>query len=99
MPRANRYYVPGHVWHITHRCHKKEFLQKFAKDRQAWLDRLHSDERDCVVKAIFFVFPPFSKSPSGLPTQSEFIPTLEGEGVLSPLTPSSVLGPPSAAAA
>jgi putative transposase len=40
MPRANRYYVPGHVWHITHRCHKKEFLLKFAKDRQAWLDWL-----------------------------------------------------------
>ena len=26
MPRANRYYIPGYVWHITHRCHKKEFL-------------------------------------------------------------------------
>ncbi len=22
MPRANRYFLPGHVWHITHRCHK-----------------------------------------------------------------------------
>ena len=40
MPRANRYYIPGHVWHITHRCHKKEFLLKFARDRQAWLDWL-----------------------------------------------------------
>jgi hypothetical protein len=20
MPRANRYFLPGHVWHITHRC-------------------------------------------------------------------------------
>jgi len=26
MPRANRYFLPDHVWHITHRCHKKEFL-------------------------------------------------------------------------
>ena len=26
MLRANRYALPGHVWHITHRCHKKEFL-------------------------------------------------------------------------
>jgi REP element-mobilizing transposase RayT len=25
------------VWHITHRCHKKEFLLKFAKDRRRWL--------------------------------------------------------------
>ena len=40
MPRANRHYIPGHAWHITHRCHKKEFLLKFAKDRQSWLDWL-----------------------------------------------------------
>jgi len=36
MPRANRHYIPGCVWHITHRCHKKEFLLKFEKDRQRW---------------------------------------------------------------
>jgi putative transposase len=36
MPRANRYFLPGYVWHITHRCHKKEFLLKFAKDRRRW---------------------------------------------------------------
>jgi len=23
MARAKRHYLPGHVWHITHRCHKK----------------------------------------------------------------------------
>ena len=34
MPRANRYFLPGYIWHITHRCHKKEFLLKFARDRQ-----------------------------------------------------------------
>jgi putative transposase len=37
MPRANRHYIPGHVWHITHRCHKKEFLLKFARDRRRYL--------------------------------------------------------------
>ncbi len=37
MPRANRHYLPGYVWHITHRCHKQEFLLKFNKDRQRWL--------------------------------------------------------------
>src|SRR6056297_3313662 len=37
MPRANRYFLPNHVWHITHRCHKKEFLLKFAKDRATWI--------------------------------------------------------------
>jgi putative transposase len=36
MPRANRYFLPGHVWHITHRCHKKEFLLKFSIDRDHW---------------------------------------------------------------
>ena len=29
-----------HVWRITHRCHKKEFLMKFAKDRRGWLNWL-----------------------------------------------------------
>ncbi|TDX99548.1 transposase [Thiohalophilus thiocyanatoxydans] len=36
MPRANRHFLPHHVWHITHRCHRQEFLLKFAKDRQRW---------------------------------------------------------------
>ena len=36
MPRANRQFLPGYVWHITHRCHKKEFLLKFLRDRQRW---------------------------------------------------------------
>ena len=37
MPRANRHFIPGQIWHITHRCHRREFLLKFAKDRQRWL--------------------------------------------------------------
>jgi putative transposase len=37
MPRASRHYIPGYVWHITHRCHKKEFLLKFARDRSRYL--------------------------------------------------------------
>lgn len=37
MPRAHRYFLPGHVWHITHRCHEKAFLLKFARDRQRYL--------------------------------------------------------------
>jgi putative transposase len=36
MARAHRHYIPGCVWHITHRCHKQEFLLKFAKDRKRW---------------------------------------------------------------
>jgi putative transposase len=37
MPRANRYFLPNHVWHLTHRCHEKEFLFKFARDREFYL--------------------------------------------------------------
>lgn len=36
MPRAHRHYIPGCVWHITHRCHKQEFLLKFEKDKRRW---------------------------------------------------------------
>jgi REP element-mobilizing transposase RayT len=37
MPRANRHFLPGHVWHIIHRCHQKKFLLKFARDRRRYL--------------------------------------------------------------
>ena len=40
MPRANRHYIPGYIWHVTHRCHKKEFLLKFGRDRRRWMDWL-----------------------------------------------------------
>ncbi len=40
MARAKRHFLSGHVWHITHRCHKKEFLLKFAGDRCRWLQWL-----------------------------------------------------------
>lgn len=40
MPRANRYFLPGLVWHITHRCHGREFLFKFARDRRHYLQWL-----------------------------------------------------------
>jgi putative transposase len=41
MPRANRYRLPGYVWHLTERCHRKQFLLKFARDRQAWINWLY----------------------------------------------------------
>ena len=45
MPRGNRYYIPGLIWHITHRCHKKEFLLKFARDRRRWLQWLYEAKK------------------------------------------------------
>ena len=41
MARAKRHYLPGYIWHITHRCHKREFLLKFSKDRRRWLQWLY----------------------------------------------------------
>ena len=37
MPRAHRYFLSGYLWHITHRCHEKSFLLKFARDRRRWI--------------------------------------------------------------
>jgi putative transposase len=37
MPRANRYWLPGHVWHLTHRCHRRQFLLRFGRDRRRWI--------------------------------------------------------------
>jgi hypothetical protein len=37
MARANRHHIPRRVLHITHRCHKREFLLKLVKDRGRWL--------------------------------------------------------------
>lgn len=36
MPRANRHFAKGLVWHLTQRCHRKDFLLKFARDRRRW---------------------------------------------------------------
>ena len=40
MARAKRHFIPGYVWHITHRCHKRDFLLKLVKDRTRWKDWL-----------------------------------------------------------
>jgi REP-associated tyrosine transposase len=45
MPRANRHHLPHQVWHITHRCHRQQFLLKFARDRQAWIRWLYAARR------------------------------------------------------
>jgi len=37
MARASRHFAPNRVWHITHRCHRKQWLLKFAKDRKRWI--------------------------------------------------------------
>jgi putative transposase len=37
MARAHRVFLPGHIWHITQRCHRQKFLLKARRDRRCWL--------------------------------------------------------------
>ena len=45
MARAKRHYIPGQIWHLTHRCHKKEFLLKLAMDRHKWIQWLYKAKK------------------------------------------------------
>ena len=45
MPRAHRIHLPGQVWHLTHRCHHRRFLLKFARDRRLWRSWLYEARR------------------------------------------------------
>ncbi len=45
MARAKRHYIPGQIWHLTHRCHKGDFLLKFAKDRRRLIQWLFEAKR------------------------------------------------------
>lgn len=45
MPRANRYFTPGYIWHVTHRCHDRAFLLKFSCDRDAYKTLLYEVRR------------------------------------------------------
>ncbi len=55
MARANRYYIPGCVWHITHRCHKREFLLQFAKDRKCYLSWLFEAKKRYGLKILDYI--------------------------------------------
>jgi len=45
MARAKRHYTPGYICHITHRCHKREFLLKFPRDRRRWIEWLYQAKK------------------------------------------------------
>ena len=55
MPRANRYYMPGYVWHITHRCHKQEFLLKFNRDKKRWVYWLNEARNKYRLKILNYI--------------------------------------------
>jgi putative transposase len=45
MPRAHRVFLPGQIWHITERCHRREFLLRVRRDRRCWLAWLREARR------------------------------------------------------
>ena len=45
MPRKRRGWEPGACYHITHRCHDREFLFRFSKYRQFYIQRLFEGVR------------------------------------------------------
>ena len=55
MARANRHFIPGHVWHLTHRCHKREFLLKFTLDRARWMELLFEAKKRYQLSILNFI--------------------------------------------
>lgn len=41
MSRAKLFPLPNCIWHITHRCHNRDFLLKFKRDRERYLQWLY----------------------------------------------------------
>lgn len=55
MARAKRHYLPGNIWPITHRCHKKEFLLKFSRDKNRWLQWLYQAKKRYSLKILNYM--------------------------------------------
>lgn len=55
MARANRHFIPGHIWHLTHRCHKREFLLRFARDRNRWIELLFKAKKRYHLSILNFI--------------------------------------------
>ncbi len=54
MPRANRFYLPGMICHLTHRCHDGAFLFRFARDRSEYRERLRQLSRQFGVSLLAY---------------------------------------------
>jgi putative transposase len=52
MTRANRLRVTGGVFHLTHRCHNRAFLLKFARDRDAYRELVREHLRQFEVSLL-----------------------------------------------
>ena len=54
MPRANRYIQPGCLYHLTHRCHDRRFLFRFARDRNEYRKRLRASLKQSPVSLLAY---------------------------------------------
>lgn len=54
MPRANRCILPGEIYHLTHRCHDRAFLFRFAVDRIEYCRRLRDAVKEHRVSLLDF---------------------------------------------
>ena len=45
MPRASTYLLEGFTYHLTHRCHDRQFLLRFAQDRDVYREWLRTGVR------------------------------------------------------
>jgi putative transposase len=55
MAQANRHFIPGQIWHLTHRCHKREFLLKFSKDRNRWIELLFKAQKQYQLSVLNYI--------------------------------------------
>jgi len=54
MPRANRYWVKGGAYHLTHRCHNQNFLLNAPQDRDDYRDLLRFHLSRCEVSLLSY---------------------------------------------
>jgi len=45
MARSSEYLLPGYTYHLTQRCHDRQFLLRFARDRDAYREWLREGVR------------------------------------------------------
>lgn len=85
MPRANRYIVPGAIYHVTHRCHDRKYLLRFAQDRNAYRAFLREQLENHPVSALGYCLTSnhthllLQVLEGGVETLARFMKELEGE--------------------
>jgi len=50
--RGKLFFIPGIVWHVTHRCHNRDYLLKFIKDKKRWLHWLFKTKKKYGLKIL-----------------------------------------------